>query len=117
MASFVILQIARIARIACVRTYRQTDRHTHTHTYETTTVTLSAHSRRGLIMALALVRCSIEADQGGTPHARARISLVSWEREVMHCLWFRSVLRVRGPWPKRYGYHLSTVKPVSVHYI
>ena len=27
-------------------------------------------------MALALVRCSIEADQGGTPHARAR---VSWE--------------------------------------
>ena len=30
-------------------------------------------------MALALVRCSIEADQGGTPHARARLSLVSWE--------------------------------------
>ena len=30
-------------------------------------------------MALALVRCSIEADQGGTPHARARVSLVSWE--------------------------------------
>ena len=29
-------------------------------------------------MALALVR-SIEADQGGTPHARARVSLVSWE--------------------------------------
>ena len=26
----------------------------------------------------------------------------------MHCcLWFRSVFRVRGPWPKRYGYHLS----------
>ena len=23
--------------------------------------------------------CSIEADQGGTPHARARVSLVSWE--------------------------------------
>ena len=30
-------------------------------------------------MALALVRCSIEADKGGTPHARARVSLVSWE--------------------------------------
>ena len=30
-------------------------------------------------MARALVRCSIEADQGGTPHARARVSLVSWE--------------------------------------
>ena len=30
-------------------------------------------------MALALVRCSIEADQGGTPHARARVYLVSWE--------------------------------------
>ena len=30
-------------------------------------------------MALALVRCSIEADRGGTPHARARVSLVSWE--------------------------------------
>ena len=31
------------------------------------------------VCALALVRCSIEADQGGTPHARARVSLVSWE--------------------------------------
>ena len=30
-------------------------------------------------MALALVRCSIEADHGGTPHSRARVSLVSWE--------------------------------------
>ena len=30
-------------------------------------------------MALALVRCNSEADQGGTPHARARVSLVSWE--------------------------------------
>ena len=28
----------------------------------------------------------------------------------MHCcLWFRSVFRVRGPWPKRYGYHLSNI--------
>ena len=26
----------------------------------------------------------------------------------MHCcLWFCSVFRMRGPWPKRYGYHLS----------
>ena len=23
------------------------------------------------------------------------------------CLWFRSVVQVRGPWPKRYSYHLS----------
>ena len=30
-------------------------------------------------MALALNRCSIEADQGGIPHARTRVSLVSWE--------------------------------------
>ena len=30
-------------------------------------------------MALALVRCSIEANQGGTQHARARVNLVSWE--------------------------------------
>ena len=30
-------------------------------------------------MALALIRCSIEADQGGTLYARARVSLVSWE--------------------------------------
>ena len=30
-------------------------------------------------MALALVRCSIEADQGGSLHARAGLSLVSWE--------------------------------------
>ena len=28
----------------------------------------------------------------------------------MHCcLWFRSVFRVRGPWPKCYGYHLSII--------
>ena len=28
----------------------------------------------------------------------------------MHCcLWFRSVFRVQGPWPKRYGYHLSII--------
>ena len=47
MASFVILQIARTARIACSdrHTYIHTDRQTH----ETTTVTLAAHARRGLI--------------------------------------------------------------------
>ena len=28
---------------------------------------------------MALVCCSIEVDQGGTSHARARVSLVSWE--------------------------------------
>ena len=41
MASFVILLIARTARIAC------SDRHTHTHTHETTTVTLSAMRAEG----------------------------------------------------------------------
>ena len=40
MASFVILLIARTARIACA------DRHT----YKTTTVILTEHARRGLIM-------------------------------------------------------------------
>ena len=30
-------------------------------------------------MALALVRCSIEANREGTPYARARVRLVSWE--------------------------------------
>ena len=38
MASFVILLIARTARIACV------DRHTYRDTHETTTVTLAAHA-------------------------------------------------------------------------
>ena len=66
-------------------------------------------------MALALIRCSIKADQGGTLYARARVSLVSWEGEVMYCcLWFRSVLRVQGPWPKHYGYHLSIIIIASV---
>ena len=46
MASFVILLIARTARIAC--SDRHTYIHTDTHTHETTTVTLSAHARRGL---------------------------------------------------------------------
>ena len=48
MVSFVILRIARTARIACSdrHTYIHTDRQTH----ETTTVTLSAHAPRGLII-------------------------------------------------------------------
>ena len=34
----------------------------------------------------------------------------------MHCcLWFRSVFRVRGPWPKRYGYHLSIIYLMKEH--
>ena len=45
MVAFVILLVARTARIPCVRTDRQTDRQN-----ETTTVTLSAHARRGLII-------------------------------------------------------------------
>ena len=43
MVSFIILRIARTARIAC------SDRHTYIQTHETTTVPLSAHARRGLI--------------------------------------------------------------------
>ena len=52
-------------------------------------------------MALALVRCSIEVDQGGTPHARARVSLVSWEGGS-HALLFMVPLGPPGggPWPK-----------------
>ena len=38
-------------------------------------------------MALALVHCSIEADQGRTPHATARVSLIRWERRS-HALLF-----------------------------
>ena len=30
-------------------------------------------------MTLVLVRCSIEANQGETMYARARVSLVSWD--------------------------------------
>ena len=39
IVSFVIVLIARTARIACA------DRYTYIHTHETTTVTLSAHAR------------------------------------------------------------------------
>ena len=42
-------------------------------------------------MSLALVRCSIEADQGGTPNARARVSLVSWNGRS-HALLFMVTL-------------------------
>ena len=38
-------------------------------------------------MALALVRCSIEANQGGTLYTIARVSLVSWEG-VSHAVLF-----------------------------
>ena len=61
-------------------------------------------------MALALVRCSIEAEQGGTPHARARVSLVSWE-ERSHALLFMVPLGLPSAtlWSKCYGYHLSII--------
>ena len=49
-------------------------------------------------MALALVRCSIEADQGRTPHARARVSLVSWEGRS-HALLFMVPLGLPGARP------------------
>ena len=47
-------------------------------------------------MALAQVRCSIEADQGGTPHARARVSLVSWGS---HAVLFMVLLGPSGARP------------------
>ena len=53
MASFVILLIARTARIACSdgHTYIQTDRHTHTHTRDNYCNPLCACGR-GLIMMI-----------------------------------------------------------------
>ena len=52
MVSFIILLIARTARIA-VRTDRQTDRKTKTERQndKPSTVTIAAHARRGLISA------------------------------------------------------------------
>ena len=32
------------------------------------------------------------------------------------CLWFRMVIRMRGPWPKRYGYNLSINFLHNYHY-
>ena len=49
-------------------------------------------------MALALVHCSIEAGQGGTPHARARVSLVSWEGRS-HAVLFMVQLGLPGMRP------------------
>ena len=47
MVSFIILLIARTARIACQD--RQTDRQTDRQNDKPSTVTLAAHARRGLI--------------------------------------------------------------------
>ena len=51
-------------------------------------------------MTLALVRCSIEADQGlrGTLYARARVSLVSWEGGS-HVVFFMVLLGLLGARP------------------
>ena len=48
-------------------------------------------------MALALVRCSIKADQGGTLYPRARVSLVSWEGN--HAALFMVALGTPGARP------------------
>ena len=48
IVSFVILLVARTARIACTCADRQT------HTQDNYTVTLSAHARRGLIIGASL---------------------------------------------------------------
>ena len=61
-------------------------------------------------MALALVYCSIEADQGGTVFAIARVSVVSWEGGVLqYCLWIPLVIHVRGQWAKCLGYYSSII--------
>ena len=63
---------------------------------------------------MALSRCSIEADQGGIPHARARVSLVSWKGRS-YALLFMVPLGLPSARPmaqgKRYGYHLSIINP------
>ena len=53
MVSFVILLIARTARIVCAD--RHTDIQTDRHTHETTTVTLAAHACRGLIIIIIMI--------------------------------------------------------------
>ena len=59
-------------------------------------------------MALALVRCSIEADQG--PHARARVSLISWEgRSHALLLMVLHGLPSARPMAQALRYHLSTI--------
>ena len=74
-------------------------------------------------MALALVRCSIEAEQGGTPYARARVSLVGWEGRS-HALLFMVPLGPPGTRPMaqalRLPFEYTTTlnerrKSVSVH--
>ena len=42
-------------------------------------------------MALVVVHCSIEANQGGTVYARARVSFASWEVRS-HALLFMVLL-------------------------
>ena len=60
-------------------------------------------------MALALVRCSIEVDQGGTPHARARVSLVSWEGRS-HALLFMVPFGLPSARPMAQALRLPFVK-------
>ena len=66
-------------------------------------------------MALALVHCSIEADQGGTPHARARVNLVSWEGRS-HALLFMVPLGLPSALPMAqalrlpFEYYIHTMK-------
>ena len=69
-------------------------------------------------MALALVRCSIEADQGGTPHARVRVSLVSWEGRS-HALLFMVPLGLPSARPMAqalllpFDYYIKNVEHAS----
>ena len=78
-------------------------------------------------MALALVRCSIEADQGGTPHATVRVSLVSWKGRS-HALLFMvplgppsarpmaQALRLPFEYYYYYSLHLGPNVSSSAHY-
>ena len=78
MLSFVILLIARTARIVC----RQT--HTHTHTHETTTVTFAAHARRGLITIITVCARSLTWPEGGiSMHC---LSEVLFSRKVVYII-------------------------------
>ena len=59
-------------------------------------------------MALALVRCSIKVDQGGTLYAKARVSLVSWEGGS-HAVLFMVPLGPTGARPMAQALRLSFV--------
>ena len=62
--------------------------------------------------------CSIEADQGGTPHARARVSLVSWEGRS-HALLFMVPLGLPSARPMAQALRLpfEYLLLITIHYL